>query len=128
MDDPQERSASLAYEDLYRLLVFGEQRLCEDGESTTQFFPSYRELAERYGVAHSLIAQYSRKHNCLRRREQAQSRISAKVEAKIIEARATALALEKEDALRMIDTFLLEFEEALNESGFALTTLPTSTP
>jgi len=103
------------YEELDRILVFGEKVVCEDGESSTVVYPSYRELAGRYNVSHSLIAQYARKHNCLRRREQAQSRITAKAEQKLIEARATELALGKEDALRMIDSFLVEFEEALGE-------------
>jgi len=103
------------YEELDQLLVFGEKVVCEDGESTTVVYPSYRDIAGRYNVSHSVIATYARKHNCLRRREQAQSRITAKAEQKLIEARATELALGKEDALRMIDGFLVEFEEALSE-------------
>lgn len=38
---------------------------------------SYRELAERYGVAPSLVAKYSKEHNCLGRRKQAKKRAQA---------------------------------------------------
>ena len=105
----------IPYDELDRLLVFGEVVTCEDGESTTVVYPSYRDLARRYGVSNSLIAQYSKQHNCLRRREVAQERIKAKADQKLVEMRATAIALSKEDTLRMIDSFLLGFEKALSE-------------
>jgi hypothetical protein len=101
------------YELLDRILVFGEEVPCEDGKSTTVVFPSYRELGERFNVAHSLIAQYSRKHNCMGRREAAAIRVAATVDQKIVEMRANALALTKEDTLRMIDGYLMGFEKAL---------------
>jgi hypothetical protein len=78
-------------------------------------YPSYRELGQRYGVAHSLVAQYARKHDCQRRRKETKARVTAKVEQKIVELRATAIALSKDDALRMIDTYLMGFEKALSE-------------
>lgn len=105
----------LPYDKLDRILVFGEVVECEDGQSTTVVYPSYRELAERYGVAHSLIAQYSRKHNCLRRREQAQARIQAQADQKLVELRATAVALSRDDELRIIDSYLAGFEQAVAE-------------
>ena len=101
------------YDEVDRLLVHGEVVKSEDGKSDVVVYPSYRDLANRFGVAHSLIHQYGRKYNCLRRREQARSRLAAKVEQKVLEMRATALALSKEDGLRMIDTYLLNFEKAL---------------
>ena len=51
------------YEELDRILVFGEVVTCEDGESTTVQYPSYRNLARRYDVCNSVIARYSKKHN-----------------------------------------------------------------
>ena len=45
------------YEELDRILVFGEVVPCEDGNGTTVVYPSYRELAERYGVSNSVIAE-----------------------------------------------------------------------
>ncbi|WP_305798554.1 hypothetical protein [Myxococcus sp. CA033] len=53
--------------------------------------------------------------NCLRRREEAKTRIATKADAKLIELRATAIAVSKDDALKMIDGYLLGFEEALAE-------------
>jgi len=102
------------YDELDRILVFGEVVQTADG-GTTVIYPSYRDLGHRYGVAHSLIAQFSRKHDCQRRRREAKARVDAKTEQKIVELRATAFALSKDDALRMIDTYLLGFEKALTE-------------
>ncbi len=103
------------YEDLDRLLVFGEVVTCEDGESTTVRYPSYRDLGRRYNVSNSLIAMFAKKHNCMRRRTEAQARVAAKAEQKLVEFRSTALALSKEDELRIIDSYLKGFEKALAE-------------
>jgi len=103
------------YEELDRILVFGEIVPCEDGESTTVHYPSYRDLAERFCVSHSLIAQYAKKHDCMRRRDEAKARIAAKADQKLVELRAHAVALSKDDALRIIDNYLGGFEKALSE-------------
>jgi hypothetical protein len=76
-------------------------------------YPSYRELAQRYDVSHSVIAEYARKHNCIRRREQAQARVEARTDEKLVELRATAIAMSKDDTLRIIDAYLLGFEKAI---------------
>lgn len=96
-----------------RILVFGELVDPGDGSGPTVVFPSYRELAQRYGVAHSVIAEYARKHNCIRRREQAQARVEARTDQKLIEMRATAIAMSKDDTLRIIDAYILGFEKAV---------------
>ena len=103
------------YNEVDRLLVFGEVVECADGETSDVRYPSYREVAARYGVSHSLIAQYSKRHDCLRRRENARVRITARAEQKLVELRASALAYSRDDELRLIDTFLLGFEKALAE-------------
>ena len=103
------------YDELERILVFGEVVTCEDGESTTVHFPSYRDLARRYNVSNSLIAQFSKSHNCLRRRKDAQTRIAAKADQKLVEIRSTALAMSKDDELRIIDSYLTGFEKAMAE-------------
>lgn len=103
------------YEELDRLLVFGEVVPCEGGAGTAIHYPSYRELARRYGVAHSLIAQYARRHDCLRRRAEAQARVAARADQKLIELRARSIAMSKEDALRIVDSYLAGFETALAE-------------
>ena len=99
--------------DLDRLLVFGEFVTGEDGKSQMLVYPSYKNLAERFGVSRALIATYAKQHNCLRRREQAQGRIQAQTDQKLVELRATAAAFSKDDAIRLIDTYLAGFEKAL---------------
>ncbi len=105
----------LPYEEIDRILVFGEVVACDDGKNTTVVYPSYRDLGRRYGVSHSLIADYAKKHNCMRRREVAQARIEEKTDQKLIELRSTALAMSKDDELRIIDSYLAGFEKALSE-------------
>ncbi len=103
------------YEDLDRILVFGEVVPCEDGNGTTVYYPSYRELAERYGVSNSVIADYAKTHNIQRRRREAQARVQAKAEHKLVELRASAIALSKDDELRIIDGYIAGFEKAIAE-------------
>jgi len=105
----------LPYEEIDRILVFGEVVACDDGKNTTVVYPSYRDLGRRYGVSHSLIADYAKKHNCMRRREVTQARIEEKTDQKLIEMRAQSLAMSKDDELRIIDTYLAGFEKALSE-------------
>jgi hypothetical protein len=104
----------IPFEELDRLLVFGEVKQLDDGSSTT-IYPTHRALAERYGVVPSVIASYAKSHNCTRRREEAVARISARADEKLIEARASALAVSKDDTVRMIDGYLLNYEKALLE-------------
>lgn len=104
----------IPFEELDRLLVFGEVKQLDDGASTT-VYPTHRALAERYGVVPSVIASYAKSHNCTRRREEAVARISARADEKLIEARASALAVSKDDTVRMIDGYLLNYEKALLE-------------
>lgn len=105
---------ALPRQELDKALVFGDVKTLPDGSTMTSY-ASYRELAERFGVATSLVANYSREHNCLRRREEAKVRIATKADQKLIELRANAIAVSKDDALKMIDGYLLGFEEALAE-------------
>jgi len=105
----------LPYEEIDRVLVFGEVVACDDGKNTTVVYPSYRDLGRRYGVSHSLIADYAKKHNCMRRREVTQARIEEKTDQKLVELRATARAMSKDDELRIIDSYLAGFEKALSE-------------
>lgn len=101
------------YQELDRLLVLGELANPPDGGEPAVFFPSYRELAKRYGVSHSVVADYAKKHDCLRRRERAQERLLAKTEEKLLELRAEAIAFSKEDAVATIDSYLAHFREAV---------------
>jgi hypothetical protein len=105
----------IAYHELDRLLVFGE--LVDDGtgRGPATVFPSYRDLAKRYGVSHSVIAAYSSRHDCLRRREAAMQRVDARADDKLVELRATTLADAKARIIETVDRFLSDFEKALRE-------------
>ena len=109
------QGSRVPYEELDRILVFGEVVEREDGESASVHFPSYRTLALRYGVSHSLIAHYSKKHDCLRRREEAKARVAAKADQQLVAMRANAIALSRDDAVRIIDSYLVNFEKAIAE-------------
>ncbi|HEU4409107.1 MAG TPA: hypothetical protein VFS43_27870 [Polyangiaceae bacterium] len=98
-----------------RLLVFGESVPCADGAGQALRYPSYRELGERYGCASSVISDYSTKHNCMRRRAENEARTTAKADQKLVELRATALAYSKDNEVRIIDAYLAGFEKALAE-------------
>lgn len=112
---PRKNDAPLiSYEELDRLLVFGEAQVLDNG-STTTVYPTYRQLAERYGVAPSVIATYAKSRNCLKRRQQAAARVAVRTEEKLIELRADAIAVGEERLIQMIDDFLLGFERALKE-------------
>lgn len=113
----------ISYEELDRILVFGEVVECEKGFPTT-VYPTYRQLAERYGVAHSVIADYAKSRNTMKRREEAKARLAIRTEEKLIEERATALAVGKDDIVRIIDNYILRFEKALDE-GRVRTDNPT---
>lgn len=113
----------IPYEELHRLLVFGEVIELESGATTT-VYPTYRELAARYGVAVNIIAAYAKTRNCLRRREETKTRIEVRTENKLIEKRAEALAVGRDDVVRMIDGYLLNFQKALEE-GRVRTDNPT---
>lgn len=112
---PAKRDAPvISYEELDRLLVFGEVVLDENGIAKTTY-PSYRQLAARYGVVVSVIAEYARSRNCVRRRKAAATRVALRTEEKIVERRADAIAVGEERLIQMIDGFLLSFEKALEE-------------
>lgn len=107
-------SPNVPWNEVDRLLVMGETVQLKDGTQSTRY-PAIRELARRYGICHTNIVTYAREHHCERRREVARQRLLARTEETVIELRATAIAVSKDDALRMIDKFLLKFEKALDE-------------
>lgn len=108
---------SFPAEEVDRLLVHGEPKQVSDGEVEGVRYPSYRELAERYGVAHSLIARYAKQHNCMARRKQASKRVRQLSDDKLIELRADALAFSRDDQVRTIDRYLVKFEAAVAEGS-----------
>jgi len=108
---------NIDYNELDKLLVFGEvvPVPAENGGGTNVVFPSYRDLAERFGVVVSTIGDYAKKHDCLKRRERAKLRTQARVEEKLVERRAESIAVSKEQEIEIIDTYLVGFKTALAE-------------
>lgn len=103
------------WEEIDRLLVHGEVSDTEDGVRDLWQYPSYRDLGTRYGVSHTLIARYSKNHNCMERREAARKQTRELSDAKLAEFRAEQLAVGRDDVIRCIDRFLAQFEQALVE-------------
>lgn len=101
-------------EEVDRLLVFGDVLQDDDGTSRVSY-PSYRDLGERFNVAHSLIARYSTQHNCLARRKNAQDRVRQIADTRIVEKRAQDLVVSREHQVRIIDQYLDGFEKAVGE-------------
>ena len=112
---PKGDGPSFPAEDVDRLLVHGEPKKVTDGQVEGVRYPSYRELGERYGVAHSLIARYAQQHNCLARRKQTEKRVRQLSDEKLVELRADALAFSRDDQVRTIDRYLVKFEDAVAE-------------
>jgi hypothetical protein len=108
--DPQR----VDYHQLDTLLVMGELRVDPERGPVTEY-PSYRELAKRFGISHSLVAAYSSRHNCLRRREAASEKLRKLTDDKVIARRGTTLAEAKERILAIIDRYLEAFGKALEE-------------
>jgi hypothetical protein len=83
------------YAELDQLIVFGEPG---DEPGCAVRYPSYRELAVRYGVVTSVIAEFASKHDCQRRRKRAAARIRTLADNMQIELRASARANGQADA------------------------------
>jgi hypothetical protein len=103
------------YEQLDKLLVYGELAPTDDGTGTTTVFPTYNQLGERFGVSVSVIRDYAKKHNTMARRERARLRTQLRVEDKMVETRAEAIAVTKERELQIIDAYLAGFEKAMTD-------------
>ncbi len=103
------------WDEIDQLLVHGEVNDTEDGGSNIWQYPSYRDLATRHGVSHSLIARYAKNHNCLKRREAARKHTRELSDAKLVELRADQITVGRDDIIRCIDRYLVDFEEALRD-------------
>jgi hypothetical protein len=103
------------HEQLDKLLVYGELTPAKDGTGVTTAFPTYAQLAERFGVSTSVIRDYAKQHNTMARRERARLRTQLRIEEKMVEARAEAVVVTKERELQIIDAYLAGFEKAITE-------------
>jgi hypothetical protein len=107
------------WEEVDALLVHGATSISEEGEVLTRY-PSYRELGEKFKVAHTLVAKFAEKNNCLERREQAAKRFREVKDQKLAEFRGDQVAVKIDDKIRIIDRCLIKFEEMVKEGQIQL--------
>lgn len=112
---PRPDAPIVPWDEVDRLLVFGEKVKDEATGRESVSFPSYTELAGRYGVSKSRIGQYATRSKCLRRREEAKLREQARYEQKVTERRAEARALGTSDVVQIIDGYIEGFRSAVDE-------------
>lgn len=111
---PRKGDAYVPYDEIDSLLVYGEMVEQADGKKALSF-PTYREIAKRFGVANSLIARYAKQHDCMRRRTTERMRLTIKTDHKLQELRAKTMAYSADDALHLLDAYLAGFEKAVAE-------------
>lgn len=102
-------------DELDALLVRGETKIADDTGRSHIVFPSYRDLADRFGTSHTQIARYAKAHNCLERRRQIQSRARAKADEQVTQVLAEAMAFNRTERLKLIDRSLMQYAKALEQ-------------
>jgi hypothetical protein len=98
---------------VYRLLVFGEVALNETTSRPEVRFPSYRELASRYGVSVSLIATYAAKHQCIKHRELLHAHVQGQPEHRLLEQGVAAPTMPIVEVIAILE----EYRRALQEGA-----------
>jgi hypothetical protein len=78
-------------------------------------YPSYRDLAIRFGISSSIVADYARRHNCVRRREELGKRAREIADQRVLADRADSIAGEKQSRLKLLHTYFDEFAKSLAE-------------
>jgi hypothetical protein len=105
----------IPWEEVDRLLVFGETVRDEETGRETVRYPSLRDLGRRYGVSGALIGRYSVQHRCMERREENSAREQIRFEQKVVEKLAEARAMSTAEAIAIVDGYMQSFRNALDE-------------
>jgi hypothetical protein len=105
----------IPWEEVDRLLVFGETVRDEETGREDVRYPSLRELGRRYGVSGALIGRYSVQHRCMERREENSARERIRFEQKVVEKLAEARAMSTAEAIAIVDGYMQSFRNALDE-------------
>lgn len=109
---PRRADAPLVdWDEVDRLLVFGEVVQDESGQEETRF-PTLSELGARFGVSRNRIWQYAKKANCYQRRDEAQNKVHARAEKKV-EQMTRSRALATADVVSLVDDFVRGFRDAV---------------
>ena len=122
--------------DVDQRLVYGEVWQDEESGEETHRYPSYKDLAERYGCSKTLIGHYSHTHNCMSRRKEAKQTGERKPAMRTTEPSAADAAgfdgkrgqnrvlmsrgrpISPQDSINIVDACLREFARALEEGRF----------
>jgi hypothetical protein len=102
---------AIPWQEADRLLVFGAVAIDEMTGRQEVRYPSYRELASRYGVSVSLIATYASKHQCIKRRHENQARTQVQFEQLLLEKRAEARTISIADVITLVDDYMRVLQE-----------------
>jgi hypothetical protein len=105
----------IPWNEVDRLLVFGEVAVDAATGREGVKFPSLAELAERYGVSRNRMWQYASKARCFARREEARLKTQETYERKVIEKAADSRALATADVAGIVDSYIDGFRQALKE-------------
>lgn len=103
------------WDEVDRLLVHGEPVKDEQSGQKTTSYPSLAELGKRYGVSKNRIWQYASKHKCMERRKESHAREQIRYDRIVSARRAEARALATADVVRVVDAYIVGFEQALDE-------------
>lgn len=106
------RGPAVPWHRVYRLLVFGEVVLNKVTRRPDVRFPSFRELASRYGVSVSLIANYAAKHQCTKRRGLLHAQMQGQLEQGLLENGVEAPTMPIVEVIAILE----EHKRALQES------------
>lgn len=78
-------------------------------------YPSYRELGERFGIAHTQVARYAKAHNCLERRERIRQRAQVMADEQFATTLAERMTVGQDQLRGIVDGYLLQFGKAVAE-------------
>jgi hypothetical protein len=96
-------------------LVHGEAVPIKNGTGFAIVYPSHSEICRRLGITRSELHAYAKEHDCDRRRAEVEARVRAKVDQKLVELRADAIAVTRERKLQIVDTYIEQFYDALRD-------------
>jgi hypothetical protein len=120
-------SPVVPWDEVDRLLIFGEPATDPRTGQEAVKFPSLADLAKRYGVSRNLIWRYADKAKCFARRDEARLKTQARFEQKVIEQAASARAAASSDVATLVDDVIGSFRKAFDEGRSASTVRPIST-
>ncbi len=112
---PRKSEMRVHSDEIEKLLVYGEQRPHPETGQPTQYFPSFRELAERFKVSHTTIGALAERRNCVQRRAELERQTRDKVAAEVVERRKDSLVVTVETTVQVIDSYIVQFLAALED-------------